>query len=117
MNPTPVYLAVKLPHLSFPVDYDFAELTYCIASIAYEVRLLSWESDRDKKAINEITELLTIGYNRITYMKKGYDWVKDKVYIQAISGNNDYRPSLKHLLDSIIYLEEAFNELREEFNL
>ena len=117
MNPNPAYLAVKLSHLSFPVDYDFTKLTYDMASIAYEVRLLSWESDKDSKSINEITELLEIGYNQITRMKKGYDCIKDKVYIQAINGNPDYRPSLAFLLDSIIYLEEPFDELREEFNL
>lgn len=117
MNPTPFNLAAKLSHLSFPNDYNFAELAYDMASIAYDVRLLVWESDRDNNTIIEITELLTIGYDRIAYIKGGYDWVKDKVYIESIKENLSYLQSLKRLLDSNIYLEEVFNELREEFNL
>jgi hypothetical protein len=47
-----------------------------------------------------------------------YDWIKDRVYTESINGDPDYYLlSIKRLLDSIIYLEEAFNELREEFNL
>jgi hypothetical protein len=106
------------------VMYPYFEAKYSdIAYIAYEVRCLVWEGGKDTLARELIEGLVAVSVDVIYKLWSMYDKIEAEtvtgVYFSIILINGEYYrdTNLKRLGDSICYLHESIQELKEEYGI
>lgn len=94
-----------------------------IAYMAYEVRCLVWEGGKDTLARERIEALVDVSVGVIFKLWGMYDKIEaetvtDITFLVVIVNGKYYQDNdLKKLGDSICYLHESIQELKEEYGI